>query len=183
MPPWSSCSSTSGWPELDGHEVLRHIRARRPGLPVLMLTARDDQRSKVSALDAGADDYLTKPFDFDELLARVRALARRADQTNSSEVEAGDLRIDLLTRRVWRAGEPVELSGTEFALLEYFMRHAGQVLSRQQILSAVWDDQFDPGSNVVNVHVLQLRRKLGVKGKPPPITTVRGVGYRFEPTR
>lgn len=170
-------------PELDGHEVLRRIRARRPGLPVLMLTARDDQRSKISALDAGADDYITKPFDFDELLARIRALARRTDQTSSSEVVAGGLRMDLLARRVWCAGERVELSGKEFALLEYFMRHPGQVLSRQQILSAVWGDQFDPASNVVNVHVRQLRRKLGVGGQPSPITTVRGVGYRLEPDR
>ncbi|ABG03165.1 two component transcriptional regulator, winged helix family [Rubrobacter xylanophilus DSM 9941] len=170
-------------PGLDGREVLRRLRLRRPGLPVLMLTARDEVETKVGSLDAGADDYLTKPFAFEELLARIRALVRRADQPESTALRAGDLKLDLLSRRVWRAGRQVELSSREFALLEYLMRHPRQVLSRQQILSAVWDYAFDPGSNVVDVYVRYLRRKLDRPGEPSLITTVRGAGYRFDPPR
>jgi DNA-binding response OmpR family regulator len=168
-------------PGMDGQEVLRRIRARRSTLPVLMLTARDEVRDKVSALDGGADDYLTKPFDLDELLARMRALVRRADQPQASRMEIGDLKIDLRSHRVWRGEKSVELSSREFALLEYFVRHSGQVLSRQQILSAVWDYAFDPGSNVVDVYVSYLRNKLDRRGDPSLISTVRGAGYRFEP--
>ncbi|CAA9459359.1 MAG: Two-component transcriptional response regulator, LuxR family [uncultured Rubrobacteraceae bacterium] len=168
-------------PGLDGHGVLRRIRERRPGLPVLMLTARDDLRNKVDALDGGADDYLTKPFVFEELLARIRALTRRADQQQSSRVQHGDLSMDLLSRRAWRADSKIDLSSREFALLEYFMRHPGQVLSRQQILSAIWDYAFDPGSNVVDVYVRYLRSKIDRAGEPSLITTVRGSGYRFDP--
>ena len=168
-------------PRLDGHEVLRRIRIRRPSLPVLMLTARDDLQNKVGALDGGADDYLTKPFVFEELLARMRALTRRADQPRSAQIEMDGLRIDLLSRRVWRGEERVELSSREFALLEYFMRHRGQVLSRQQILSAIWEYDFDPGSNVVDVYVRHLRNKIDRPGQRSLIETVRGAGYRFEP--
>ncbi len=167
-------------PGLDGHQVLKRIRARRPELPVLMLTARDELQSKVGAFDLGADDYLTKPFAFEELLARVRALGRRSDQALSSRIEIGDLVIDLHSRRVWRGERQIELSSREFALLEYFMSHPGQVLSRQQILSAVWDYAFDPGSNVVDVYVRYLRRKIDLPGKSSPISTVRGTGYRLE---
>jgi two-component system, OmpR family, response regulator len=168
-------------PGMDGQEVLRRIRARRPSLPVLMLTARDEVRDKVRALDGGADDYLTKPFDLEELVARMRALVRRADQPQSSRIELGDLKMDLLSHRVWRGEKQVDLSSREFALLEYFVRHSGQVLSRQQILSAVWDYAFDPGSNVVDVYVSYLRNKLDRRGEPSLIATVRGAGYRFEP--
>ena len=168
-------------PRLDGQQVLKRIRLRRPGLPVLMLTARDEVQQKVAALDGGADDYLTKPFDLDELLARVRALTRRSDQPWSSVMEFGDLRADLRSRRVHRGDRQVDLSSREFALLEYFMRHPGQVLSRQQILSAVWDYSFDPGSNVVDVYVRYLRSKLDHRGGPSVVQTVRGAGYRFEP--
>ena len=168
-------------PGMDGQEVLRRIRARRPGVPVLMLTARDEVRDKVNALDGGADDYLTKPFDLEELLARMRALVRRADQPEASRIEIGDLKMDLRSHRVWCGEELVELSSREFALLEYFVRHRGQVLSRQQILSAVWDYAFDPGSNVVDVYVSYLRNKLDRRGEPSLIATVRGAGYRFEP--
>ena len=167
-------------PRLDGHEVLRRIRARRPELPVLMLTARDDLQNKVSALDSGADDYLTKPFIFEELLARIRALTRRADQQRSSQISADDLKIDLLSHHAWRGEKKIELSSREFALLECFMRHPGQVLSRQQILSAVWDYSFDPGSNIVDVYVRYLRHKIDRPGEPSLITTVRGSGYRFD---
>lgn len=166
-------------PGTDGHEVLARIRARRPGLPVLMLTARDDLDNKVRALDAGADDYLTKPFAFEELLARIRALTRRSDQASATRLEVGDVRLDLLGRRVWRGDRPIELSNREFTLLEYLLRHAGQVLSRTQILFAVWEYDADPSSNVVDVYVRYLRRKLG---EPSPIHTVRGAGYRYDPT-
>ncbi|HEX2883946.1 MAG TPA: response regulator transcription factor [Candidatus Limnocylindria bacterium] len=164
-------------PELNGHQVLARIRARRPELPVLMLTARDDLDNKVRALDAGADDYLTKPFAFEELLARIRALTRRADQASASELAVGDVRLDLLGRRAWRNDRLIELSSREFALLEYLLRHAGQVLSRTQILFAVWDYEADPSSNVVDVYIGYLRRKLG---DPSPISTVRGAGYRYD---
>ena len=167
-------------PGLDGQEVLRRIRASRPDLPVLMLTARDDLLNKVTALNAGADDYLTKPFEFEELLARIRALTRRTEQPESVWLKAGDLRVDLLSRRVWRGDESMN-SNREFALLEHFMRHRGQVLSRGQLLSAIWDYAFDTGSNVVNVYVTHLRRKIDHPGEPSLISTVRGAGYRFEP--
>ena len=168
-------------PGMDGHEVLSRIRASRPELPVLMLTARDDLANKVGALEAGADDYVTKPFAFEELLARIRVLLRRADQPASSRIETGDLMMDLLSRRVWRDDKEIELSTREFALLEHFARHPDQVLSRQQLLSAIWDYAFDPESNVVDVYVRYLRRKIDYPGEPSLIATVRGVGYRFVP--
>lgn len=168
-------------PGLDGHQVLNRIRASRPRLPVLMLTARDDLRNKVDALNAGADDYLTKPFAFEELLARIRAITRRSDQPDSSQIVAGDVHLDLLAQRAWREDELIELSKREFALLEYFMRHPHHVLSRQQILNAVWEYDFDPESNVVDVYVLYLRKKIDAPDEPSLITTVRGVGYRFDP--
>lgn len=168
-------------PGIDGHEVLRRIRVDRPELPVLMLTARDELSNKVEALDAGADDYLTKPFALEELLARVRALTRRAREAEPSRVEFGDLTIDLRLRKVWRAQRLIELSTREFALLEYLTRNAGQVLSRQQILSEVWNYSFDPGSNSVDVYIRYLRRKLDRPGEPSLISTVRGAGYRFDP--
>ena len=167
-------------PRLDGREVLRHIRLRRPDLPVLMLTARDDTRNKVGALDAGADDYLTKPFVFEELLARVRALTRRGGQRESAQIQTDSLKIDLLSRYAWRGDVKIELSSREFALLEYFMRHSGQVLSRQQILSAIWDYDFEPASNVVDVYVRHLRNKVDPPDGPSLIQTVRGAGYRFD---
>lgn len=168
-------------PGLNGHQVLKQIRASRAALPVLMLTARDDLKNKVDALNAGADDYLTKPFAFEELLARIRAVTRRADQPDSTQITAGNLRLDMLAQRVWRGDELVDLSKREYALLEYFMRHPNQVLSRQQILSAVWEYDFDPESNVVDVYVLYLRNKIDDPDHPSYIATVRGVGYRFEP--
>lgn len=168
-------------PILDGHAVLARIRAVRPTVPILMLTARDDLDTKVHVLNAGADDYLTKPFAFEELLARIRVLARRAGQTQSTSVQSGDLMIDLLSRRVTRAKKTIELSTREFALLEYLARHAGQVLSRQQILTAVWEYDFDGESNVVDVYIRYLRRKIDLPDEPSLITTIRGSGYRFDP--
>ena len=169
-------------PGQDGHEVLAEIRRSRSELPVIMLTARDDLASKVSALDGGADDYITKPFAFDELLARVRALNRRSDQKHSSVIECGDLRIDLLAHRVWRGERQVDLSRREFSLLEYFARNPIRLLSRQQILSAVWEYDFEGESNVVDVYVRYLRQKLDRPGEPSLFTTLRGSGYRFDPT-
>jgi len=164
-------------PDVSGHDVLSRIRMRRPSLPVLMLTARDDLDNKVRALDAGADDYLTKPFAFEELVARIRALTRRSDQETAAEVRAGDVRLDLRARRAWREDRMIELSNREFALLEYLLRHPNQVLSRTQILFAVWEYDADPSSNVVDVYIRYLRRKLG---EPTPITTMRGAGYRYD---
>jgi DNA-binding response OmpR family regulator len=168
-------------PGLNGHQVLERIRRRRPKLPVLMLTARDDLKNKINALHAGADDYLTKPFAFEELMARIQAITRRFDQPESSQIQAGSLRLDLLAQRAWRGETLIELSRREFALLEYLMRHPRQVLSRQQILFAVWDYDFDPESNIVDVYIRYLRSKIDEPDKPSLITTVRGAGYRFEP--
>ena len=168
-------------PGLNGHQVLERIRSSRPRLPVLMLTARADLDSKVKALNAGADDYLTKPFAFEELLARIHAVTRRLDQPESSQIRAGHLRLDLLAQRAWRGDELVELTAREFALLKYFMRHPNQVLSRQQILDSVWEYDFDPESNIVDVYVRYLRNKIDAPNHPSLIITVRGAGYRFEP--
>ncbi len=168
-------------PGLNGHQVLERIRTSRPRLPVLMLTARDDVKNKVDALNAGADDYVTKPFAFEELLARIRAVTRRQDQPESSLITAGPLRLDLLAQRAWLDDQLIDLSKREFALLEYFMRHPRQLLSRQQILYGVWDYDFDPESNVVDVYVRYLRNKIDRPGEESFITTVRGAGYRFDP--
>ncbi len=168
-------------PGLDGHQVLARLRAQRQDLPILMLTARDDVQNKVAALAAGADDYLTKPFILEELVARIRAMTRRSDQVRSSALEAGDIKLDLLSRRCWRDETSIELSSREFALLEYFMRNPGRLLTRQQILSAIWEYDFDPESNVVDVYVRYLRRKIDKEGAPSRITTLRGMGYRFDP--
>jgi len=166
-------------PERDGMAVLDKIRTRKPGLPVIMLTARGEVEDKVSALDNGANDYVTKPFSFDELAARVRAHLRGPEQGRATELTVADIKLDFLTRRVERDGVPITLSAREFELLAYFMRHPGQVLSKQQILSAVWGYDFDPGTNVVEVYVGYLRRKLAVQGRPAPIETLRSVGYRL----
>lgn len=168
-------------PGLNGHQVLERVRSSRPRLPVLMLTARGDLDSKVKALNAGADDYLTKPFAFEELLARIHAVTRRLDQPESSQIRAGYLRLDLLAQRAWRGDELIELTAREFALLKYFMRHPNQVLSRQQILDSVWEYDFDPESNIVDVYVRYLRNKIDERDRPSLIATVRGAGYRFEP--
>ena len=167
-------------PGLNGHQVLERIRGARSRLPVLMLTARSDLDSKVKALNAGADDYLTKPFAFEELLARIHAITRRLDQPESSQIRAGQLRLDLLAQRAWRDDELIELTAREFALLKYFMRHPNQVLSRQQILDGVWEYDFDPESNIVDVYVRYLRNKIDAPGQPSLIATVRGAGYRFD---
>ena len=170
-----------GLPDRDGHAVLAEVRRLRRDLPVIMLTARDDMPSKIGALDQGADDYITKPFNFDELLARIRALTRRSDQAQASTIAWKGLRIDLLSHRVWRNEHEVPLSRREFALLEYFARNPGRLLSRQQILAAVWDYDFEGESNVVDVYVRYLRNKLDLSDQPSLFTTIRGSGYRFDP--
>ena len=164
-----------GLPVLDGTEVLRTLRAQGRRLPVIILSARDDVRDKVAGLQLGADDYLTKPFELDELLARVQVQLRNTGTSEALRLSAGGVALDLRTRRATVEGETIELSAREFALLELFLRHPDQVLSREQLLARVWGYDFDPGSNVVEVYVGYLRRKLG----PDRIATVRGMGYRF----
>jgi two-component system OmpR family response regulator len=168
-------------PDGDGHEVLAEIRRLRRDLPVIMVTARDDVASKIGALDRGADDYMTKPFNFDELLARIRALTRRSDQAHASAIDWPGLHIDLLSHRVWRGEQEVALSRREFALLEYFARNPGRLLSRQQILAAVWEYDYEGESNVVDVYVRYLRNKLDRPHEASLFTTIRGSGYRFDP--
>ncbi|HEX6022282.1 MAG TPA: response regulator transcription factor [Solirubrobacter sp.] len=164
-----------GLPILDGTEVLRTLRAQGRRLPVIILSARDDVRDKVAGLQLGADDYLTKPFELDELLARIQARLRDAGTSEPIVLSAGGVSLDLRTRRATVEGRTVELSAREFALLELFLRHPDQVLSREQLLAHVWGYDFDPNSNVVEVYVGYLRRKLG----PEHIATVRGMGYRL----
>lgn len=168
-----------GLPDKDGFSVLADIRALDQQTPVMMLTALGDVPSRVRGLDLGADDYLPKPFDFDELLARVRAHLRSSPQATSFVLQSGDLALDLKTRRASRAGAEVGLTSREFALLEFFLRHESQVLTRAQILNAVWGYDFDPGSNVVDVYVGYLRAKLDRAGEASVIETVRGGGYRL----
>ena len=170
-------------PGRDGLEVLAALRVAKPGLRVILLTARTEIDDRVAGLDAGAVDYITKPFSFDELAARVRAHLRTPSQTESTRLQARGIELDLLTRRVSRDGIEVALSSKEFDLLTYFLRHPANVLSREQILSAVWGYSHDPGTNIVEVYVSYLRRKLGRPGSPAPILTVRSVGYRLAPTR
>jgi two-component system, OmpR family, response regulator len=168
-------------PGIAGMDVLGRLREEKPELPVIVLTARGEIEDRVAGLDAGAVDYLVKPFSLAELLARVRAQLRIAAQAHgpATTLRVGDVTVDLLGRRVTRAEETVPLSSTEFELLVYLMRHGGQVVSREQILSAVWGYEHDPATNVVDVYVGYLRRKLRRPDSPAPIHTVRRVGYRF----
>ena len=168
-------------PGVDGFEVCRRLRESGRWSPVLMLTARDAVEDRVAGLDAGADDYLTKPFSFAELLARLRALARRAPQQRPAVLEAGDLRLDPATRRAWRGDVEIGLSAKEFALLETFMRRPGEVLSRYQLLEHCWDYGYENRSNVVDVYVRYLREKIDRPFGRETLQTVRGAGYRFVP--
>ena len=164
-------------PRLDGLEVCRRLRRERVSTPILLLTARDSVEMKVSGLDSGADDYLTKPFAFAELLARLRALSRRNQAEVNMRLEVGDLKLDPLTRRVTRDGRLIQLTSKEFALLECFMRHPDQVLSRTILAEKVWDETFDAFTNVIDVYVNYLRNKINRDFSPKLIHTVRGAGY------
>ncbi|MGD2110948.1 MAG: response regulator transcription factor [Phycisphaerae bacterium] len=164
-------------PDQDGIQVCRNLRRRKIATPVLMLTALSTTGDKVKGLDAGADDYLTKPFEFDELLARVRALLRRGEAKEASRLTFADLEIDLLTRTVCRAGQDIKLTTKEFALLEYFMRNPNRVLTRTSIGEHVWDMNFDSDSNVIDVYVSMLRRKVDKGFDKRLIHTVIGTGY------
>ena len=167
-------------PGRSGLEVLEHLRASNPALPVIVLTALNEIEHRVTGLDAGAVDYLIKPFSLSELAARIRAQLRMAAQMPQTTLTGGGVELNLLTREVRREGQLVRLSTTEFELLVYLMRNGGHVLSREQILRAVWGYDYDPGTNVVDVYVGYLRRKLRHGESGAPITTIRSVGYRFD---
>ena len=170
-------------PGRDGFSVVAELRRRSVSTPVLLLTAKDELESRVRGLEGGADDYVTKPFDLPELLARVHALIRRAElRHKGATLEVGAVKLDPLTRRVTQGDRQVDLSPREFALLEFLMRNAGRTVSRSRIAEAVWNYKFDPETNVVDVYVNYLRKKLSFGGRSVPIRTVRGVGYRMEAT-
>jgi len=168
-----------GLPGLDGFEVCRRYRARGGSTPVLMLTARDALRDRVTGLDAGADDYLPKPFAVEELMARLRALARRPPSALPVSLGVADLQLDTASHTVQRAGRTIRLTSREYGLLEYLLRNQGRILSRSQILAHVWDDNFEPVANVVDVLVGRVRRKIDLPGIPPLIHTLRGAGYQL----
>jgi DNA-binding response OmpR family regulator len=165
-----------GLPDIDGLDVLRSLRERGDRLPVVILTARDEVSDKVGGFDLGADDYVTKPFRFEELLARVRARVRQGGTAEITVLAAAGLELDLRTRHARTARGTIELTAREFALLETLLRHSGQVLTREQLLSHVWGYDYDPGSNIVDVYVGYLSRKLGEE----TVETVRGMGYRLK---
>jgi two-component system OmpR family response regulator len=168
-------------PGRDGFDVCRELRKRDCRAPVLMLTARRAVTDRITGLDAGADDYLVKPFDFGELLARVRALVRRGPRERPLQLQVGDLRVDPATRTVTRDGEAVDLTPREFALIEFMAAHPGEVLSRARLIDHVWDMNYTGSTNIVDVYVGHLRRKLEQPFGSPLIRTVRGVGFTLEP--
>lgn len=166
-------------PGMSGIEILKSFRKVDGTTPVILLTARTAVEDRVEGLDAGATDYIPKPFAFEELAARVRAHLRRPDQGEATTLTVGDIELNLLKRTVTRGEQEVNLSAREFDLLAYMMRHPGQVLSREQLLSGVWGYDYDPGTNVVGVYIQYLRRKLNIDDLPDPIETLRSVGYRL----
>jgi DNA-binding response OmpR family regulator len=177
--PYDAVVLDLGLPDGDGTDVCRAMRADGNMTPVLMLTARDEIIDTVRGLDSGADDYLTKPFHFAELTARVRALLRRPRTSVGTAIVVGDVRVDSVAHVVSRGGAPVAVTAREFALLDYLARRAGEVVSRSDLIDHVWDGEYDGLSNVVDVHVANVRRKLAVAGRPDPIQTIRGVGYQM----
>ena len=169
-------------PNVDGLKILQTLRAAGDATPVLILSALGDVDNRVKGLRAGGDDYLAKPFAFSELLARVEALSRRKGVVQEvTELSLADLHMNLLTRTVTRAGQPVELTAREFALLEYLLRNAGRVVSRSMLLEAVWDYNFDPQTNIIDQHVSRLRQKIDKDFGPPLLQTIRGMGYSLRP--
>jgi len=167
-------------PDTDGFEVCRRLRAAGRWVPILMLTARDALDDRVTGLDLGADDYLTKPFEFPELFARLRALVRRGPRERPAQLAIGDLQLDPAARTVWRGDVAIELTAKEFALLEYLMRHRRTALSRDRLIAAVWDDSYDGDSNIVDVYVGRLRDKVDRPFGRSCLQTVRGIGYRLD---
>jgi len=167
-------------PVKDGIEVCHDLRDKKINTPILMLTAKDTVEDRVRGLDTGADDYLIKPFAFSELLARVRALLRREGMSKSTELRVGELTLNTLTRQVWRGQRPIELTTKEYVILEYFMRHPNAVVTRTMMEEHAWDYDFDSLSNLVDVYIRRLRRKIDDEGKDSLIQTVRGAGYRLK---
>ena len=172
-----------GLPDGSGLALAREIRSRGDRVPILVLTARDSVRDRVAGLDAGADDYVVKPFALEEVLARLRALERRAPDFRATVITVADLHVDPSTRSAIRAGTPIPLTTTEYALLEFLARHAGSVLGRAEISAHVWDENYDPFSNVIDVYVARLRKKVDLPGLVPLLHTVRGAGYALDPAR
>lgn len=164
-------------PKRDGFAVVRELRKRGSGVPVLMLTARDTVTDRIAGLDEGADDYLTKPFEFGELLARLRALLRRGPELAAQIIRVADLELDTHAQRATRAGRPISLTTREYTLLEYLARNAGRVVGRAEISDHVWDDNYDPASNLIESYINRLRKKLDMPGLPALIHTRRGAGY------
>lgn len=164
-------------PDKDGVALCKELRNKKIHVPILMLTARNEVKDKITGLDSGADDYLTKPFAFDELLARVRALLRRKTSDKQPALKIGDLELNQLTHKVKRQGKEIELTSKEYALLEYFMLHANQVITRTMISEHVWDEDFDSFTNVIDVYVNYLRNKIDKNFKKKLIQTIRGTGY------
>ena len=167
-------------PNKDGIQVCRELRAKKINSPILMLTAKDTVEDRVKGLDTGADDYLIKPFAFNELLARVRALLRREGTSKSQELLVGDLTLNALTRQIWRGQRLIELTTKEYVILEYLMRHPNVVVTRTMIEEHAWDYDFDSLSNLVDVYIRRLRRKIDTEGEDSLIQTVRGAGYRLK---
>ena len=172
-----------GLPDGSGLALAREIRGRGDRVPILVLTARDSVGDRVAGLDAGADDYVVKPFALEEVLARLRALERRAPEFRATAIAVADLQVDPSTRSATRAGAPIPLTTTEYALLEFLARHAGSVLGRAEISAHVWDENYDPFSNVIDVYVARLRKKVDRPGLVPLLHTVRGAGYTLDPAR
>jgi two-component system copper resistance phosphate regulon response regulator CusR len=172
-----------GLPDGSGLTLAREIRGRGDRVPILVLTARDGVADRVAGLDAGADDYVVKPFALEEVLARLRALERRAPEFRPTVLTVADLQVDPSTRSAERAGTPIPLTTTEYALLEYLARHAGSVLGRADISAHVWDENYDPFSNVIDVYMARLRKKVDAPGLVPLLHTVRGAGYTLDPGR
>ena len=166
-------------PKKDGINICQELRLKKVNTPILMLTAKDTVEDRVKGLDAGGDDYLVKPFAFNELLARVRALLRREGFSKSPKLQVGDLVMDTLTREVWRGQRSIELTSKEYVILEYFMRHPNMVITRTMLEEHAWDYEFDSMSNLIDVYIRRLRRKIDERGQASLIQTVRGAGYRL----